>query len=94
MYYQIITDLLYTELFSPCVIFALLDCKQFCSVLNSPRHSFVQREIIEDVRICPVLPTDNEGKMGKNKTGKYEKFMFRNLVFNAVLLLTEEIEVK
>lgn len=45
----------------------LYNCKQFCPLLNSPRRSFVYREIIEDIGIRPFLnfPADK----GKNKTG-------------------------
>lgn len=64
--------LVYTGIFLPCVIFSLLTYKHFCPVLNSPRHSCVQREIIWDNGIHPVLILlhDNEGEKGKNKMGE------------------------
>lgn len=56
-------------LFSP-----FFTCKRFRPVLNSPRQSCVQRQIIWDtcIRIRPVLNSlaDIEGKRGENQTGR------------------------
>lgn len=63
---------LYTGLFSPCVIFALLHLWRLRPVLNSPGCSCVKRDIICDNWNPPVLNSfsDNEDEWGEKKTGR------------------------
>lgn len=65
------SDILYTGLFSPQVIFTLLHF-QFRPILNSPRHVCVYY-FIWDIGIRQVsnLPADNEGEGVKIKRGEY-----------------------
>lgn len=58
--------ILYTGIFLPRVIFVLLYL-QFCTVLNSPKHSCVLRETILDIRI---RPTTTRAKRMKRKQGR------------------------
>lgn len=53
------------------VFLPLYTHKQFRTILNSPIHSCVLREITCDIEICPALvsPAHNESESDENKTG-------------------------
>lgn len=59
-------------LFSPFFI-----CKRFQPVLNSPRQSRLQKEIIWDmgIRSVLILPAYNKGERGKIKWGRIFPFL-------------------
>lgn len=65
----------------------LFTCKQFRSILNSPRHKCVQREIFSNIGITPVfnLTADDKGERGENLKGNISLytvvFAFRNESF-------------
>lgn len=67
---------LYTGLFSLCVIFALLHLWRLRTVLNSPGCSCVKRYIICDNWNPPVLNSfsDSEDEWAKRKRGEYFTF--------------------
>lgn len=65
------SDILYTGLFSPQVIFTLLHF-QFRPILNSPWHICVYYSIWDiGIRQVSNLPADNEGEGVKIKRGEY-----------------------
>lgn len=81
---------LYTGLYFPLVYFPFFTCKWFCSILISPRHSCVSREIILDIRNCPDLNliADNEGK---NKNGGKYFSVYSNKFLMVIITYSQSV---
>lgn len=78
--------ILYTGLFSPYVIFALLQLQMFFSRLEIAQMELCEQRQYLQYRICPVffLPFENEGERGEYKKGRMFPCLQHDSQFNAI----------